>query len=304
MSWVRTFSRGCGLLASCVALAVLACEDDPPQVTEDVPVSAPAPDAGLVAVDLRWPSPLAPLTSPELDLPRRGRKWRVYIDAGHGAPGNGGASSAFCEREQDFTLRVSKSLAERLRATGRFHVRQSRDDAGDRPTYPQRVRAAEAWRADVFLSLHMDARGYATEWAPLPGQSCWREDSTPGFAILWADDARAALNAKRLALARALAARMEASGFLAYDGEDYTGIYEGDEGQAGVFVSRHPPGRRIYVLRRPKVPSVIIETHHALDVRETTRWREPRTLEVFSDSVAAALADFLTERPALSQGAR
>ena len=49
--------------------------------------------------------------------------------------------------------------------------------------------------------------------------------------------------APRLRISRATASRMEATGFLAYDGRDYEGLYDGDE-QRGVFVSRHAPGGR------------------------------------------------------------
>lgn len=101
------------------------------------------------------------------------------------------------------------------------------------------------------------------------------------------------LRIRRVRLARSAAGAMSESGFPAYDGEDYPGIYDGDE-VAGVFVDRHLPGRRIYLLRRPRIPSVIIETHHALHRAEATRWAEPRMLEVFSNAVTRALVSFLT----------
>jgi N-acetylmuramoyl-L-alanine amidase len=47
------------------------------------------------------------------------------------------------------------------------------------------------------------------------------------------------------------------------------------------------------MLRRPRVPSVIIETHHALDFEEAERWKEPRTLEAFAAAVAQGLVDGL-----------
>lgn len=59
----------------------------------------------------------------------------------------------------------------------------------------------------------------------------------------------------------------------------------------GVFVERHKPNKRIMMLRRPGVPSVIIETHHAWDTREAARWEEPRTRQVFATAVHAALVD-------------
>jgi N-acetylmuramoyl-L-alanine amidase len=43
------------------------------------------------------------------------------------------------------------------------------------------------------------------------------------------------------------------------------------------------------MLRRPQVPSVIIETHNAPDEREVARWDETRTLDAFADAVRAGV---------------
>ena len=86
---------------------------------------------------------------------------------------------------------------------------------------------------------------------------------------------------------------MEEAGFLAYDGGEYTGLYAPDAVQRGVFVDRHEPDKRIFVLRRPTMPAILVETHHALDPREVTRWEEPATLDAFATALAAALLDAL-----------
>ncbi|MET0402683.1 MAG: N-acetylmuramoyl-L-alanine amidase, partial [Cystobacter sp.] len=75
--------------------------------------------------------------------------------------------------------------------------------------------------------------------------------------------------------------------------EDYVGLYAADPDQPGAFVSRHQPGQRIFVLREPTMPSIIIETHHAWDFEEAARWREERTLEAFAAAVAQGLVDAL-----------
>jgi N-acetylmuramoyl-L-alanine amidase len=41
------------------------------------------------------------------------------------------------------------------------------------------------------------------------------------------------------------------------------------------------------------MPSVIVETHHALDLEENARWLEPHTWDAFADTLAAALDDAL-----------
>jgi N-acetylmuramoyl-L-alanine amidase len=240
-----------------------------------------------------WPAPGAPLAVHPLTVPKGFHKKRIYLDAGHGYRDNLGNSSVTCEHEADFTLRVAEDLARRLEATGRFQVHLSRK-AGQEVSYRQRISEAEGWRADAFVSIHSDTRGEATKWAPTPDLWCLRQDSMPGFGVLWADDTAEPLKRRRMTLARALSQRISEAGFLPYDGADYVNLYDGDPEHPGVFVDRHEPGYRIMMLRRPRMPSVIIETHHALDFEEAARWKEPRTLEAFSAAVAQGLVDALS----------
>ena len=88
---------------------------------------------------------------------------KIYIDQGHnpqnpnaGAEGNG-------LREQDIVYRIGQELAERLRANGNFEVRLSRPSEDtvlgttNSTSLTTRVRQANAWGADIFLSLHTNA---------------------------------------------------------------------------------------------------------------------------------------------------
>ncbi len=250
-----------------------------------------------------WPSDTTTLKvlalPPAPDAGTKQRKLRVYVDAGHGAKNkkssediNTGAVSSGCENEDAFTLRTSEALMKALAATGRFELKLSR--SGDAtPSYAARVAEAEAWKADLILGIHFDVRGMAYPHEPAPGLVCWRapllteegQDSS-GFSVLWSDeDAKArperALSAK---FGRALSIALAHSGMTPYNGWDYTGLYLADPVPGG-FIDR----RRVWMLRKPTVPSVIVETHHALDVREWARWQEPKTHEAFAAAVAAAL---------------
>lgn len=256
------------------------------------PPAQPTPPAAVEAPLPAWPAPGAPLTKLDVAAPQGFRKKRIYLDAGHGAAGNTGNQSVTCEDEQDFTLRVGLDLKERLEATGLFVVKLSRGAPGQRVAYPGRVTSAEAWGAHAFVSLHSDARGTAQLWRATPERQCPRQDATPGYSVLWSDESTEPLLSRRVTLARSLAKSMKDAGFLPYDGVDYTGLYDGDP-IPGVFVDRHVPGRRVMVLRRPRIPSVIIETHHALDFEEAERWKEERTLDAFSAAVARGLVEAL-----------
>lgn len=248
--------------------------------------------AAQEASPARWPAPDAPLVLPAKVTPKRIRPIRLFLDAGHGAPGNTGNRSVTCEDEAAHTLRVAQDLARRLERGGRFIVKQSRRP-GELVRYQRRLADAVAFKAEAFVSLHSDARGTAEWWSPRAGATCLRNDADPGFGVLVSDDGPKRLVSKRFRLGRALARRLGEAGFPAYHGLDWLALYAADEGEPGVFVDRRPPRQRVFVLRRPRIPSVIIETHHALDLAESARWTEERTLASFAAAVEAALLDAL-----------
>ncbi len=241
----------------------------------------------------RWPGDEASLTQPVASF-RAGPPLRVVIDPGHGAPSNHGNTSSFCVEEQDAMLELAQGLAERLEATGHVEARLARQP-GQVVEYAARLEQAAAWGADAFVSLHSDVRGQVTRWSPAPDRDCPVALDAPGFAVLYADEGDPGLAARRLALGRAVARRMIEAGFLAYGGAEYTGIYAPDE--PGTFVDRHSPEQRIFVLRRAAMPSILVETHNALDTREAARWGAPETVDAFAAALAAALGDAVPATP-------
>lgn len=246
-----------------------------------------------------WPSSGSGLQLLKLpDPPDAGKvaKLRVYVDAGHGAKDNHGAVSCTCENEEVFTLRTALALVKSLEKTGRFELKLSRSGE-QKPSYAARVAEAEKWKADLILGIHFDVRGSAFPYEPEPGKVCWRApvieeygQETGGFSVLWSDeDATTRPEREKSAqFGRAIAIKMAESGMTPYGGWDYQGLYDKDA-VAGGFIDRHIPRRRVWMLKKPKVPSIIVETHHALDLQERARWDEPATLEAFGAAVAAAL---------------
>ncbi len=88
---------------------------------------------------------------------------KIYVDQGHnprdfntGAEGNG-------YFEQDITYDIGIRLADLLRRNPEFEVRLSRPDpdtvlgTSNSTSLTERVREANSWGADVFLSLHTNA---------------------------------------------------------------------------------------------------------------------------------------------------
>jgi N-acetylmuramoyl-L-alanine amidase len=242
-----------------------------------------APDAGRPA-----PAPAAV------------KKLKVVVDPGHGVVGNGGNHGLDCQSEAEFTLKVGRKLAESLSATGRFEVLLSRDQ--NLPSYDERIAAAVKWKADVIVSLHSDARGEAAVLRTLPdGGVCARNDAEPGTAVLYSDEGPPPLVDARARLCRAFGRTLKGHGFPTYSGVNYGGLYTVDAQESGCWRDVHVRGKRIYFLRQTPMPTVIIETHHALDRAEVDRWSQSATLEAFGAAVVAGLDAW---RSAASDGRR
>lgn len=224
-----------------------------------------------------------------LPLPAKpSRKVRVFVDAGHGAPGNTGNHGCHCQSEEEHTLQVAQHLSFVLADTGRFEVKLSRLP-GEAPLYRPRIADAEAFRADVIISIHSDSRGEATALAQGDGGTCLRKDDAPGFSVLWNDEGPAF--AGREKLGRAVGTRLREAGFFPYSGVDYTDLYRQDEVEPSGWIDTRPMKQRVFFLRGSPIPTVIVETHHALDPREVARWEALATVDAFAFAVGAAVLD-------------
>lgn len=62
-------------------------------------------------------------------------------------------------------------------------------------------------------------------------------------------------------------------------------------------MDRHAYEKRIFVLWKPTMLSIFVETHHALDPREARLWADKATHEVFASVLAASLVDAFAAAP-------
>ncbi len=88
---------------------------------------------------------------------------KIYIDQGHNPQNPNAGAEGQGLREQDITYRVGQELAALLRANGNFEVRLSRPTedtslgSSNTTSLQARVRDANAWGADYFISIHTNA---------------------------------------------------------------------------------------------------------------------------------------------------
>jgi N-acetylmuramoyl-L-alanine amidase len=249
--------------------------------------TAPTAGGSAPGPSLEPPEVLTDLV--ELDVPASPGRVLVAIDPGHGAPGNRGNESSFCVAEEDFTLGLAYDLEALLVELG-FEVALTRRGSARTP-YEARVREAERIGAAAFVSLHSDVRGHIATWSPREGVECRHAEDAPGFSVLLSDESPTpALLVRRQDLATQVAARLIEAGFTPYGGAEYESLYAPlSEAAPGVFLDRHEPDKRVFVLRRPAIPSVIVETHNALDRREAEAWETPEVRRAFGLALAAAL---------------
>ncbi|MEZ4318763.1 MAG: N-acetylmuramoyl-L-alanine amidase [Myxococcota bacterium] len=263
--------------------ALLACA---PPVAEG---SALRPDlVPPMAVVPEWPAAGTPLRVLDVPAPRNLHRKTVFLMAGHANGAKDGNTGVHGQIEAEVVHDAVLDLAERLAALDRFDLVIGRR-GNERPSYPSRIAHAEAVGADAFIELHTDSRGPAHPWAALPdGDVAYESVDEHGFAVLYNESTE--IGPTRRALAVTAAESLAAAGFPAYSGRDYGSLYD-LEGTPGVFIDR----RGLMMLRRPTVPSIIIETHNAKDFEESLRWREEGTSEAFAAAVADALTRYLSD---------
>jgi N-acetylmuramoyl-L-alanine amidase len=278
-------------IAVLVTLAACQATDEAPAAV--APVVAEAPPPPEVPPPPRWPAADAPLGAPVAVFPADSHV-AIYVDGGHGAPKNHGMQAVSCRDEEELTLGYADALVERLGRDPSLAVAESRRDGNI--AYDDRIRAAERMHADLMLSLHVDSRAGVVP-PVLEENGCWSQAGEEGFAVLWSDEGDAGLVATRKRYAEAFAARLAEAGFTPYAGYAFTEVYAADPEHPGVYLDRHADRQRIRVLRRPKVPSIIVETHHGRDLEEHARWDEPRTWDAFAAAIDAGLADVATPVP-------
>ncbi|MFK7930734.1 MAG: N-acetylmuramoyl-L-alanine amidase [Myxococcota bacterium] len=269
-------------------LAVTSCGTSTLSVVAEpggaaLPVVSPSPD---------WPRSGVRLSPPPVVVPASLQGRVIAIDAGHGAPGNTGAQSATCRAEADVVLPIAEAVAEYLENAGLSVVRLR--PPGQSPSYSRRLARLSASEAELMISIHGDIRGQGVPWdAPDGCDGLWLAGQW-GTAVLWTDEDPTRTEGRRR-LAHALSQRLASTNFVPYDGENYESLYE--TSAPGAFISRHRPGSRIGFLRKPSVPSVIVEVGHLLDPSVEDRLGEPRVRAALAQAILGGVVDTLSPLP-------
>lgn len=214
----------------------------------------------------------------------------VVIDAGHGGH-DPGASGGGLE-EKDLVLRLARALRDRLVEQGDVRVALTRDD--DRYLlHAERYEIARRLGADLFVSVHADSAGEASEVA---GASIYtlsesasseaaarfaerenRSDRINGQDIAGQSDAVNTILVE-LSQRRTQNQSAEFAALIQREGEG--------------MIRFHPQPRRsgaLKVLRAPDVPSVLYESGFITNSDEAQRLASPEGRARFAEVMARAI---------------
>ena len=214
----------------------------------------------------------------------------VVIDAGHGGHDPGASSAGL--QEKDLVLRLARALRDRLIEQGDVRVALTRDE--DRYLlHAERYEIARRLGADLFVSIHADSAGEATE---VEGASIYtlsesasseaaaryaerenRSDRINGQEISGHSDAVNTILVE-LSQRRTQAESAEFASLIQREGEG--------------TIRFHPQPRRsaaLKVLRAPDVPSVLYESGFITNSEEAQRLASPEGRARFAEVMARAI---------------
>ncbi len=230
------------------------------------------------------------------------RRPLIVIDPGHGGK-DPGAIGYRKHREKDLVLAFARTLAARLRATGRYRVLMTR--SGDTfLTLRERVRFARRHDAALFISIHADK---------------FRTRSAHGAAIYTLSEKASDEEAAELARKENAADVIDGVD-LGADSEEIRGILIDltmrETKNHSIWLARNLAShlRRVTkvrprpvrsadfrVLRNPEVPAVLVEIGYVSNTKDVRNMLSPRWRERTAAAMVKAVNRYFTSRLALGR---
>lgn len=261
----------------------------------------PIPEIGreyVLRILLSNQQPIASL--PDIQGPEDPSRPLVVIDAGHGGTDPGAIGGGV--QEKDVTLSIALALRDRLLDTGGIRVALTRED--DRLiVLAERPEIARQLDADLFLSIHADSAGEASNVAGASIYTLSNEASSEAAARFAArenaadevngvvvDGQSEAVSAILVELSQQ-ATQEEATEFAAMIER---------EGQGKLAF--HPQTRRsaaLAVLRAPDVPAVLFESGFVTNQGDLARLTTEEGREAYAEVLAQAIRVYFARQDEL-----
>ncbi len=214
----------------------------------------------------------------------------VVIDAGHG--GHDPGASGLGMREKDLVLGLARALRDKLLAEGIARVAMTRDD--DRYLlHAERYEIARRLGADLFISIHADSAGEATEVAGASIYTLSNEASSQAAARFAERENRSdRINGQDIANQNDAVSTILVELSQRRTQEESSELARLIEREGQGTLRFHPQARRsaaLKVLRAPDVPSVLYESGFITNRAEAERLASPQGRENFAAALARAI---------------
>ena len=225
----------------------------------------------------------------------------VVIDPGHGGHDPGASGQGM--REKDLVLELARALRDQLADGPPIRVALTRDD--DRYLlHAERFEIARRLDADLFLSIHADSAGEASEVAGASIYTLSNEASSEAARrFAERENASDRINGQELggqsdsvsAILVELSQRRTQG-----QSDEFAGLIE-REGQG--VLRFHPQARRsaaLKVLRAPDVPSVLFESGFITNRSEAEQLSSPEGRRRFAEVLARAITIYFARNGQLN----
>jgi N-acetylmuramoyl-L-alanine amidase len=222
--------------------------------------------------------------------------FRIVLDVGHTAESEG-AISARNVAEFVFNLHLAQRIEEKLTADGFLDTKLLVTEGKAKPSLFKRVAAANAFDADLFLSIHHDSvpDSMLEEWE-FNGKKSHFSDRFSGYSVYVSHDNPEFRTSLRFA--ELLGKEMKAEGLdyakqytLAIMGRNRhellnkeTGVYRYDQ---------------LVVLRKTRMPAVLLEAGSISNRDEEVEMQSPERQEMIASGVTEAIKEFCDPRWAI-----
>jgi N-acetylmuramoyl-L-alanine amidase len=257
------------------------------------------PSIGLLVTLLMWQSTQAVQSEPARagasDRKCNAAQFRVLVDVGHTAE-KVGARSARGVGEYEFNLRLAGEIEQGLKDAGFTRTRLLIVSGPALASLAKRVARANAWPADLFLSIHHDSVPDALleRWEH-EGQERGFSDRFSGHSLFISIDNSDV--AGSLHFARLLGRQLKTRG-LQYT-PHYTNKIMGNrqrilvDKEAGVY--RYD---QLIVLRGTHMPAVLLEAGSIINRDEEVKLNTPEHRALISAAAVDAISEFCAARAA------
>jgi len=225
---------------------------------------------------------------------RKGKKL-VVIDAGHGGKDPGAVAHGY--REKDLALQIAKRIAKELRSRA-VTVRMTRE--GDTyPTLRERTQMANDWKADVFISVHLNAlpRGRHSKGVEIYIMALPTDKDAMTLAkienaeIVEDSSGKKGVSDKRTEMLLSILGNMQQNAKIGESTDLAEELFKA--GQESRLDMKRVAQAPFWVLRGAVMPSVLIETGFITELSEAKRLAQPAYQQRMAESIASGIINFI-----------